>query len=640
MRPVRLLAAAPAVPVVAILWASIAMAVPAAAAVVDVRVEGGEATLYEGAVDTAVHPVDGGDGTGPHTCSGAPGESPGPTVTGALDDALRPAGIPWRGVWSASSGDFLIDSIGGEDATPSGPWSILLNGVPTPVGGCSARVRPGDRVLLARDVIFRPKTLRLAGATTVEPGEPVTLRVTDERAGDAPVAGATVAATGPEPSAPAAVTGDDGTVELTVAEPGTYRFKATHPEGIRSNRVEVCVGTAGCADDPGDPGPPVRILKIGQGQGFLRGAAPLILRGRLGAGAVEARVRIALRHRRGQRCRAWSGPRRRLVRRSCGSGPLWFAAPSGSDGWSYRLRALPPGRYRLFARPVGIPARAWRNGVNRVDFTVRAQRLARSTVVRKASRYLRRSVRRPEVRESGLLAAWSTLALGLRRDPGAGRAAGTLLARRPASVATGELTRNLAALQAVRHGPGRPRGRGPARRRARMAAALAARQSADGSFGGNVNSTAMAILALPGRVHAARAAQWLALARGDDGGLGFAPGAPPDADTTGLAAWALARAGRLDEARRAGRFLLSLQNPDGGFPAMPGAASNAQSTGLALAGLRAARFRPARMRTEDRITPFHYLALLQRPGGRLSYAPGQSISPVWVTAQALIGLSR
>ncbi|MDQ2623019.1 MAG: hypothetical protein M3Y45_08290, partial [Actinomycetota bacterium] len=75
-------------------------------------------------------------------------------------------------------------------------------------------------------------------------------------------------------------------------------------------------------------------------------------------------------------------------------------------------------------------------------------------------------------------------------------------------------------------------------------------------------------------------------------------------------------------------------------PSMPGGASNAQSTALAMAGLRAGRYSPVRIRTEDGITPFHYLAILQRRNGRLEYAPGRSVAPAWVTAQGLIGLTR
>ncbi len=635
----RLLAAAPVISILAVLWAAVGMAGTTSAATVELRVEGAEATLHERVVETSVHRVDGGDGTGPHVCSGPPGETPGPTVTGALDDAMRSAGLAWRGTWSGSSGDFLIDSIAGEDSTTTGPWSILLNGNLTPVGGCSARVRSGDRVLLARDVVFSSKTLRLTGAAEVKPGQSFSLNVTDERDGGAPVGGATVTGTSLQAggAGPTTTTAGTGSASFAIDEPGTYRFKASHPDGIRSNAVEVCVGVSGCTVDPEPEGPPFRMLKFEDGQQFLRGAAPRILRGRLNSGSG---VRLALRHRNGRKCRAWSGQQRRLIGRRCGSKPLWFKSPADAGRWTYRLGHLPPGEYRLFGRAIGVPPVRWRPGVNRIDFKVRRQRLSRPGLVRMAGRYLRRAAKGSEVRSSGLYSAWSTLALGTRRDRGAARAVGVLLSKKAARLPTGELARNLAALQALHRGPAQLRRKAPVSRRAGMAAELTRRQSPDGSFEGNVNLTAMAILALP-RIGttAALAADWLEGVQGDDGGLGHAPGAPPDVDTTGLTAWAFARAGRNAPARLSGRFLRSLQNDDGGFPSMSGGDSNAQSTGLAMAGIRAGGIRPVRLGTEDGITPFHFLAILQRRKGALGYAPVLSVSPFWFPAPAIMVLT-
>lgn len=637
----RLLAAAPVIPFLAVLWTSIGMAGPASASVVvDVRVEGAANTLYEGSARTTAHRVDGGDGTGYHACSGPVGEEPGPTLTGALDDALRTAGLPWLGTWSGSSGDFFIESIAGEDSTPAGPWSMLLNGKLTPVGGCSAGVRNGDRVLLARDVVFTSKTLMLTGATTVRVGERIRLAVTDERDDDAPVAGATIAGSDDRAGdpVPPVTTGGTGTADLTIGQPGTYRFKATHPHGIRSNAVTVCVGVNGCETDPPPQGPPVRILKIDDGQRFLRGASPRILRGRLNAGSG---VRLALRHRQSRKCRSWAGGKRRLVRKRCNAKPIWFK-PSVDDGrWAYRLGHLPPGRYRLLGRAIGTPSVKWRKGVNQVGFTVRRDRLSRAGLARKAARYVARAASRRDVRESGLYSAWTTLALGLRQDRRAGQATRALMAKRANATATGELARNVAALQALRRGPARLRREAGIKRRTGMIKELKMRQSPDGSFDTNVNLTAMAILALPRTGTAAvAAADWLEGRQGAGGGFGFAAGSPADTDTTGLAAWVLARAGRGGAARRSASYLRSLQNHDGGFPSMPGGTSNVQSTGLAMAGLRAGRYFPAWVRTEDGITPFHYLATVQRRNGRLDYAPGRSVAPAWVTAQGLIGLTQ
>ena len=115
-----------------------------------------------------------------------------------------------------------------------------------------------------------------------------------------------------------------------------------------------------------------------------------------------------------------------------------------------------------------------------------------------------------------------------------------------------------------------------------------------GSLGGDVNATALAVLALAERRPraAARAARWLASVQDASGGFGFRPGVAPDVDTTGLAGWALARESRPAAVRRAAAFVVAAQAADGGFPSLPGGASNAQSTGLALVALRVAGVGP------------------------------------------------
>ena len=140
-----------------------------------------------------------------------------------------------------------------------------------------------------------------------------------------------------------------------------------------------------------------------------------------------------------------------------------------------------------------------------------------------------------------------------------------------------------------------------------------------GSIDEDVNATATAVLAL-GRLRpraVARAARWLASIQGTDGGFGFRPGIAPDVDTTGLATWALAVAGRSADARRGGTFVRSAQAADGGFPSLPGGASNAQSTGLALVALRVSGVGPG---IGSSPTPLDYLAGLARHDGSLEYA--------------------
>gem|GEM_PF-6694514 len=128
--------------------AAVVAAAPARGATVDLRVEGAgdPAPIFEGAVTTLPHAVDGGDGSGPHPCSGPAGAPPSATATGALDDALRAAGISWRGNWDPSFRDFFVDRIGPHaSAAPDRYWSLTVNGQ-FASGGCLARVEDGDSV--------------------------------------------------------------------------------------------------------------------------------------------------------------------------------------------------------------------------------------------------------------------------------------------------------------------------------------------------------------------------------------------------------------------------------------------------------------------------------------------------------------
>jgi hypothetical protein len=238
----------------------------------------------------------------------------------------------------------------------------------------------------------------------------------------------------------------------------------------------------------------------------------------------------------------------------------------------------------------------------------------------RATRFLRRH------REAAG-APWSRLALAMRggtprRDPIPSSASGA---------------------GGSRGGAARPStGRGGASIEAAAAALLCGRFGdlrRDGSLGEDVNATALAAIALARRapLRARRAVAWLARSQRADGGFGFRRGVRSDVDTTGLAAWALARGGRAAAARRAGRFVASAQAADGGFPSIPGGESNGQSTGLALVALRVSRLgveRPA----ASGATPLDYLAGLARPDGSVEYAPGSAPTPVWTTAQALLGL--
>jgi Prenyltransferase and squalene oxidase repeat len=387
-----------------VLVAAVVAVAPARGATVNLLVDSSTdpAPLFAGSVTTQPHLVDGGDGSGPHACSGAPGASPSATATGALDDAMRAAGIAWRGNWDPSFRDFFVDRIGPyASAAPDRYWSLTVNGRFVS-GGCLARVADGDSIHFLYGPLF---------------GDP------------APVA-------------------------------------------------------------PGNPGGP----------------------------------------------------------------------------------ALPQAEGPAHAGEAGPPAARLR------------------AIAARAAGYLRRA------REAAG-ADWGRLALALRRGDDPARAAAALI-------------------------------------RGRLG------QLHDGSLEEDVNATAVAVLALERRrPRAARgAARWLASVQGPGGGFGFRPGVAPDIDTTGLATWALARAGMAAPARRGGAFVRSAQAADGGFPSLPGGPSNSQSTGLALVALRVGGG-GARIQSPTGKTPLDFLSSLARHDGAIVYTASADPTPAWSTAQALLGLT-
>jgi hypothetical protein len=202
----------------------------AGAVKVNVRVEGKSATLLERNVDTFAHDVTG-DSTGPHKCDGTNGgahPAPGPTLTGAFDDAARKAGVAWQGSWNQSFEDFLINTVGPDSATSSQFWGTALNFRDTDAGGCQTRVEQGDQVLIAFDS-FGKRKLRLTGERGARSREIFALFVLDGVTGER-VAGARVAGR---------TTNSQGRVLLRIKRRGLYRFKATRTESIRSNSWKV-----------------------------------------------------------------------------------------------------------------------------------------------------------------------------------------------------------------------------------------------------------------------------------------------------------------------------------------------------------------------------------------------------------------
>ena len=166
--------------------------------------------------------------------------------------------------------------------------------------------------------------------------------------------------------------------------------------------------------------------------------------------------------------------------------------------------------------------------------------------------------------------------------------------------------------------------------------------SRDGAVSQQTNWTAFSVLALRAAGASPRRATitWLARQQDADGGFNFAtaPGAS-DVDDTGAALEALAGTGHAATVSRAVAFIRAQQNRDGGFPSEIGGFSNAQSTAFAVQGLIAAGVRPGSVHRRGGRSPIAYLNSLIAPDGHVRYASGSSVTPVWVTAEAVMALA-
>jgi uncharacterized membrane protein len=167
-------------------------------------------------------------------------------------------------------------------------------------------------------------------------------------------------------------------------------------------------------------------------------------------------------------------------------------------------------------------------------------------------------------------------------------------------------------------------------------------QGPDGSFQGQVNLTAYAILALraAGRSSGVpRGAAWLREAQNGDGGWGASPSGRSDPDSTGSAMQGLVAGGRGPAIRRGIAYLKRTQKPGGGWGIYETGATNSQSTAFAAMGLVAAGVDPDRVRRGGR-SGLDFISARQTADGHYTYAPGSDQTPVWVTSQALVAVSR
>jgi hypothetical protein len=315
---------------------------PAAAApvTVDLRIEGPSRTLFEGPVTTDVRPFHfTGDATS-HQCDGTTtgGSSPQPVPTRGA--AVVASSVAITGTWFDAFGP-SFSTVAGESVAFDPDTGRFLaeykNGQFASVGACADPIQSGDKVLFAYAAGSEP-LLALAGPSRAQPGETVTVRVTDDK--NAAVAGASVGGR---------LTGADGTAVVGPLAAGEHDLKATKDGAIRSNRLRVSVqeGATAQPSAPDITAPTGTIRGIRDGRRFTRRRAPRELRGTASAdpsGLWAVKIRLTRRH--DGTCWYFSGSKERFLKRTCGK---QYAFKVGkTTEWSYLLPArLPRGRYAL-----------------------------------------------------------------------------------------------------------------------------------------------------------------------------------------------------------------------------------------------------------------------------------------------------
>ena len=369
----------------------------AAPVTVNLRVEGSNSTLFEGPITTDAKTLTK-DASGSHPCDGTnmgANPTPGPTMTGAMDDGIASAGLTWDGTWNDGFGDFFVDRIGpdtNESAPPFTSWSYLLNWTFSSVGGCQQEVQQGDDVLFAYSQFGQP-LLQLSGSPTrAATGEKfdLTVQQNDGSGNRTPAVGASVAG---------ATTDATGHASVSFADAGSHTFKATESGTVRSNAATVCVyapGSGDCGTDkPADqtltttttettapaPAPAVKdttppVIHLGSitpGKTYSNG--PRELSGTVDDAGGIAQVFLRLRATDGgnltaaSRCRWFSGKRGVFTHRTVPFARARFFRVGSNPKFSYLLPArLGKGTYVL---DVKVLDRSYNAGRTAATFKVR-----------------------------------------------------------------------------------------------------------------------------------------------------------------------------------------------------------------------------------------------------------------------------
>lgn len=256
----------------------------------------------------------------------------------------------------------------------------------------------------------------------------------------------------------------------------------------------------------------------------------------------------------------------------------------------------------------------------------------------------------PGGKSDGLVTAWVVLALRAQGEDPCGanwsRGGNTpltfLLNDKEPWEATTDYARLTLAVLAAGGDPHRVGGRN-------LPTLIALRQRPDGSFGteaeeGLINATVWSVLALKaaeGTVPREAAVKtWLLNQQNEDGGFSYASGLPSDVDNTAAAIQALVALGEQGRPlSRALAFLRQARAENGAWAGFTSGA-NVASAAWGLQALAAAGEDPAAAPwTVNGAGPVSYVLSLQEKDGCFAYTPGVRSQPVWMTAQALLGLS-
>lgn len=199
------------------------------------RIEGATDTIFEGKVRVGPRTLTLPSG-GTHQCDGTnngANPSPGPASSGGIDVAGRLCDFGFDGTWSAAFEDYFITSIGGDTQTSTQFWGVLENFQFTPTGGCQTQQAEGSDGLWAYDAFNKAYFLDVQPRdAVVAAGQTVVFNVRDGSTG-VRVAGASFAGQTSD--------GVGNVVFTAPATPGTYMYKATRSDSIRSPRVQIVV---------------------------------------------------------------------------------------------------------------------------------------------------------------------------------------------------------------------------------------------------------------------------------------------------------------------------------------------------------------------------------------------------------------